>query len=158
MLICNAGIGFVSHEITKDGFELTFQVNYLGHVYLTKLLLDKLLESSPSRIIFLSSVAHWISFMNKNNLTADYLSPKAATYFTFQIYSNAKMGLNLIAKYLAKKYADKNITTYSVHPGGVRSPLSYRLFGPIPLCIVDLFAKLSFKSPVSSGDIQLKRI
>lgn len=36
---------------TKDGFELHFQVNYLGHFILTQLLLERLKESSPSRFV-----------------------------------------------------------------------------------------------------------
>ena len=42
-------------EITKDGFEYQFQVNYLSHFLLTRLLLDKLAQSSSPRIINVTS-------------------------------------------------------------------------------------------------------
>lgn len=151
MLICNAGIASQPHQMTKDGFELTFQVVYLGHVYLTKLLLDKLIESSPSRIIFLSSMGHWMSTMNKKNLDVDYLSPKKA-YFTLPIYGNGKMALNLITRYLAKKHAEQNISVFSVNPGGVNTPLAHRLFRPVPEFVSNLVGKLVLKSPVCGND------
>jgi NAD(P)-dependent dehydrogenase (short-subunit alcohol dehydrogenase family) len=58
ILICNAGLGYSSNEITKDGFNCVIQANYLGHFLLTNLLLNKLKESKPSRILNISSDLH----------------------------------------------------------------------------------------------------
>lgn len=58
VLICNAGIGWSSPVLTKDGFNLVMQANYLGHFLLTNLLLDKLKKCRPSRIINVSSDFH----------------------------------------------------------------------------------------------------
>ena len=58
ILICNAGLSYPSNEITKDGFNYVIQANYLGHFLLTNLLLNKLKESKPSRILNISSDLH----------------------------------------------------------------------------------------------------
>lgn len=56
MLILNAGVFGVPYTETEDGFETTFQVNHLSHMYLA-LLLEPLLKPS-SRVIFISSESH----------------------------------------------------------------------------------------------------
>jgi NAD(P)-dependent dehydrogenase (short-subunit alcohol dehydrogenase family) len=58
VLICNASLMWTSNIVTKDGFNSIIQANYLGHFLLTNLLLDKLKQCRPSRIINVSSSAH----------------------------------------------------------------------------------------------------
>lgn len=58
ILILNAGIFWCEYEKTADGFEKTFQTNYLGHFYLIKKLRHLLFSSAPSRIIFVSAESH----------------------------------------------------------------------------------------------------
>lgn len=58
-LINNAGMdGFHGSYMSSDGFELTFEVNYLGHFLLTELLLPALRESRPSRVVNVASTGH----------------------------------------------------------------------------------------------------
>src|SRR6478736_1756054 len=58
VLVNNAG-GIISDRVhTAQGFEMTFGVNHLGHFLLTELLLDRLVQSAPSRIVTVASVAH----------------------------------------------------------------------------------------------------
>ncbi len=59
VLVNNAGIGSAPDErlLTEDGHEYRFQVNYLSGYLLTRLLLPRLLESAPSRIVNVSSLA-----------------------------------------------------------------------------------------------------
>ena len=65
ILINNAGVmGMISREETKDKFEMTIGVNYLGHFLLTHLLMDTLKRSAPARIINLSSVTHFVAKIN----------------------------------------------------------------------------------------------
>lgn len=55
VLILNAGIYNPINKTTEDGHEATFGVNYLGHFYLIKLLLDTMRQSAPSRIVVVAS-------------------------------------------------------------------------------------------------------
>ncbi len=58
-LINNAGIGSAGggRQESRDGYEMVFQVNYLSHFVLTELLLPRLLESAPARIVNVASSA-----------------------------------------------------------------------------------------------------
>ena len=58
ILICNAGIGWASEALTEDGFSTVIQANYLGHFLFIHLLLPKLKQCRPSRIISVSSDLH----------------------------------------------------------------------------------------------------
>lgn len=58
LLVNNAGVMCTPETRTEDGNELQFQTNHLGHFLLTMLLLPKILESRPARIVNVSSVVH----------------------------------------------------------------------------------------------------
>lgn len=58
VLILNAGVFSSQVKTTLDGHETTFGVNHLGHFYLAYLLMDKLRESAPSRLVVVSSSSH----------------------------------------------------------------------------------------------------
>lgn len=58
VLILSAGVFSPALKASIDGYETTFATNHLGHFYLTYLLLDKLRESAPSRLVVVSSSSH----------------------------------------------------------------------------------------------------
>lgn len=58
LLINNAGIMMCPYSKTEDGFEMQFGTNHLGHFLLTLLLLPKINDSKPARIITVSSLGH----------------------------------------------------------------------------------------------------
>jgi NAD(P)-dependent dehydrogenase (short-subunit alcohol dehydrogenase family) len=60
LLVNNAGVMYTPKQTTKDGFELQFGTNHLGHFALTGLLLDLLLPVPGSRVVTVSSVGHRI--------------------------------------------------------------------------------------------------
>ena len=68
VLICNAGVMFTPHQKTEDGFEMQFGVNHLGHFLLTNLLLDRIKESAPSRIVVVSSLAHYTGYLDFDDM------------------------------------------------------------------------------------------
>ena len=59
ILVCNAGIFEPDFNLSEDGLEKQFAVNYLGHFFLIKLLMNELAKSKPSRVVVISSESHW---------------------------------------------------------------------------------------------------
>lgn len=114
VLINNAGGIFPEREVSKDGFEITFASNHLGHFLLTMSLMP-LLQKGKARIISVSSDAHKTAKVNFDDLQfeKDYSSMKA--------YGNAKLFNIYFTRSLAERYANKNITAYSLHPGVVNT-------------------------------------
>jgi len=115
VLINNAGGMFDKKEISKDGFEMTFVTNHLGHFLLTNSILP-LLEKGHARIINLSSEGHK---MGKANF--DDLQWEQRAYSAITAYGTAKLFNIYFTKSLAEKYADKGISSFAVHPGVVRT-------------------------------------
>lgn len=122
VLINNAGGIFDKREISKDGFEMTFAVNHLGHFLLTMSLMP-LLEKGQARIINVSSEAHKIGKPDFDDLNRDRL------YSGFKAYGTAKLFNIYFTRSLAEKYADKGITAYALHPGLVNTGFGTGLSG-----------------------------
>lgn len=122
VLINNAGGIFNKWQQSKDGFELTFATNHLGHFLLTNRLMP-LLEKGHARIINVSSEAHK---MGKADF--DKLQQKEA-YSAMKAYGTAKLFNIYFTKSLAEKYADRGITAYALHPGIVRTSFGVSLSG-----------------------------
>ena len=126
ILINNAGVILWSRKKTKDGFEMTFGVNHLGHFLLTNLLLDRLKESASARIVNVSS--HFYSqgsiFFDDLNLERSYLlrGPRA--------YSQSKLAIILFTRALAKRLSleGSQVTVNAVNPGNTRSRLPSNAF------------------------------
>jgi len=121
ILINNAGVmGFPKRTETEDGLEMHMGVNHIGHFYLTKLLLPKLLESKPSRIINVSSRAHQmanISFITNKSL-------ESYDYDSWRAYGNSKLANIIHALELNERYQSEGVTAYSVHPGVIWTNLA----------------------------------
>ncbi|CAF0995457.1 unnamed protein product [Brachionus calyciflorus] len=122
ILINNAGIMMCPKWKTKDGYEMQFGVNHLGHFLLTNLLLDKIKQSGPSRIINVSSRAHEKGKMNWDDLNSEN------SYEPQEAYRQSKLCNVLFTRELAKRLEGTNVSTHSLHPGVVRTELG-RYFG-----------------------------
>ena len=115
VLINNAGGIFAEKQLTKDGFEMTFATNHLGHFLLT-LSLMPLLEKGHARVINVSSSAHQ---MGKPNF--DDIQWAQHKYSAWRAYGMAKLYNLYFTKSLAEKYADKGVSSFAVHPGLVKT-------------------------------------
>lgn len=118
ILINNAGIMCHPQERTADGFELHFQVNYLGHFLLTHLLLNKLKASPSSRIINVSAAAYQLGELSDH---LDDLQFERREYKTGDAYSQSKLAIMLFTHYLAKHLEGSKVTVNAVNPGVVRT-------------------------------------
>ena len=119
ILINNAGVGSVpTRKETKDGFELVFGTNHLGHFYLTTLLLDTLKRSTHSRVINVSSLMHKGCKMRWDDLM---LEKSFNPIFT---YSQSKLANVLFTKELQKRVVDSNIKVVALHPGTIHTELN----------------------------------
>lgn len=102
---------------TADGFEMQMGVNHLGHFLLTHLLLDKLKESAPSRIVNVSSLAHYLGRIQFHNLQGEkFYNPGLA-------YCHSKLANILFTQELARRLKGSGVTTYCLHPGTVNTEL-----------------------------------
>lgn len=102
---------------TEDGLGMMFGVNHVGHFLLTNLLLGRLKQCGPSRVVNVASTAH-----NFGKLDFDFLNKHKAlglsTWLTvFKIYSDSKLCNVLFTHELAKRLRGTKVTCYSLHPG-----------------------------------------
>lgn len=114
ILINNAGVlPSPVRETTKDGYELAFGTNHLGHFLLTNLLLDLLKAAAPSRIITVSSVTHKGTEINEDDLQME------KAYDPWKSYGRSKLANILFTRELSKRLEGTGITANSLHPGVV---------------------------------------
>lgn len=117
-LIANAGIMAVPFGRTADGFELQFGTNHLGHFVLVGRLLPLLLASAPSRIVLLSSGGHAGS-----DIVWDDIQFETREYSKFESYGQSKTANILHAVELERRFGDRGVHAWAVHPGMVATDL-----------------------------------
>ncbi|MCU1371149.1 MAG: dehydrogenase [Ilumatobacteraceae bacterium] len=117
VLINNAGLIVDTRRETADGFELMFGTNHLGHFLLTDLLRERLIESAPSRVIVVSSVAHrWaLTGLDREDLQC------VARFGGSRAYGASKLANVQFAFELSRQLADAGVTVNAVHPGSIHS-------------------------------------
>ena len=117
VLINNAGGVQKARRMTTDGIEMTFAVNHLGGFLLTNLLLDLIVRSAPARIITVSSVGHRQGTLDFDDLGFEQ------DYSIMRAYSRSKLANVLFANALAQRLAGTGVTSNSLHPGAVDTPI-----------------------------------
>jgi len=118
VLINNAGLAG-RRGMTPSGFELAFGTNYVGPFLLTSLLLDRLRESAPARIVNVASGAHF----GATGIDFDAVRKPTRTITGMREYSVSKLANVLHAHELARRLEGTGVTTYSLHPGVIASDI-----------------------------------
>jgi NAD(P)-dependent dehydrogenase (short-subunit alcohol dehydrogenase family) len=130
VLINNAGLFRSKRITTADGLETTFAVNHLAYFLLTKLLLDVLKASAPSRIVNVSSGDH-----NNGAIDFDDLQGEKG-YKGAKAYSQSKLADVLFTYELARRLEGTGITANCLHPGaGVRTNFGSGVSGVFGLIV-----------------------
>jgi NAD(P)-dependent dehydrogenase (short-subunit alcohol dehydrogenase family) len=114
VLVNNAGIGTVEagdarRLESRDGYELRFAVNYLAPFLLTRLLLPTLIDSTPSRIVNVSSAGQAPLDFDDVMLERGYDGVRA--------YCQSKLALVMLTLDLADELAGSDVTANCLHPG-----------------------------------------
>lgn len=139
ILINNAAVITKKRQLSSDGYELQLATNHLGHFLLTNLLLDTLKQSEPSRITTISSNAHILALLNKQDLQSE------KSFIWFKAFLQSKFCNTLFTLKLAEILQDTQVTANCLYPGLVLTDLLYKntwcLFHPL----LKFFAK-SIKS------------
>lgn len=120
LLVNNAGVMIPPYSKTKDGFELQFGTNHLGHFALTGLLVDLIANTKGSRIVNVSSAAHKYGNIDFSDLTWEKRKYKA-----WRAYGDSKIA-NLYFTYeLQRRFNDENIDVKvtAAHPGWTATEL-----------------------------------
>lgn len=112
-LINNAGVMMIPRMETKDGFEMQFGTNHLGHFALTGLLINRLLENPTARIVNVSSLMHTRGEMNFDDLMGQ------ENYDETAAYGQSKLANLLFTYELQRRLeaAGKDLLAVAVHPG-----------------------------------------
>src|SRR5205823_261819 len=97
-LINNAGLGG-QRGTTKDGFEIQFGTNHLGHYVFTRLLLDRIKESGPARIVNVASASHY----SAKGIDFDALRKRTKSTTGMPEYAVSKLSNVLFTKELARR-------------------------------------------------------
>ena len=117
VLLNNAGVVLSERHVTVDGFEATFATNHLGPFLLTNLLLDRLRESAPARIVNVASTAHNTA---RKGIPFDDLQ-STRRYRGMRVYGESKLANILFTLELARRLAGTGVTANALHPGTVRT-------------------------------------
>jgi retinol dehydrogenase-13 len=114
ILINNVGMHNTRRVLTPDGFEIVFCVNHLASFLLTTLLLPRLIESAPAKIIQVNSEGHRFGGLDLNDLNWG-----KRRYKGLQGYGAAKTAQLLTVWEFADRLQGKGVTINAMHPGAV---------------------------------------
>lgn len=132
VLVNNAGVGFgqpgAGREVSRDGYELRFAVNYLAPVLLTRLLLPLLRESAPSRVVNVASIGQAPLDLGDLQLNRNYDGSVA--------YWRSKLALVAYSFDLAEELRGDGIAVNSLHPATFMDTAMVRDAGVAPLSSV----------------------
>ncbi|MFC5663722.1 SDR family NAD(P)-dependent oxidoreductase [Kitasatospora misakiensis] len=118
VLVNNVGAMFAERQRTTDGIEASFAVNHLSPYLLTELLLDRLRDGAPSRIVNVSSGAIKVA-----KRTFDAVEPPGG-YYGFHWYGRAKLANLVYTLDLAERLRGSGVTVFAADPGGAATDMT----------------------------------
>lgn len=116
VLINNVGVLIPERRVTSEGLELSFATNLAGHFLLTNLLLPRMLQSAPARIIKVTSGG-----MYSAKIRPDDLQFERRDYTGTAAYAHTKRGQVILTEMWAEALHDKGIVVHVMHPGWART-------------------------------------
>jgi NAD(P)-dependent dehydrogenase (short-subunit alcohol dehydrogenase family) len=133
VLISNAGIGSMSpgseRQLSADGHELRFAVNYLSGFLLARLLLPLLKASAPSRIVNVASLGQHPLDFDDVMLTKGYTGTRA--------YAQSKLAQIMFTVDLAQELDGSGVTANALHPATYMNTTMVRKGGITPISTVE---------------------
>ena len=119
VLVNNAGVLLNQRTTTAEGNETTLATNLLAPYLLTQMLLPRLRESAPSRIVNVSSGG-----MYATGLALDDLQYEKSTYDGSRAYARTKRALVVLTEIWAEQLKDSGVVVHAMHPGWADTPVS----------------------------------
>jgi retinol dehydrogenase 14 len=117
VLVNNAGVVRSSRKLSPDGREMTMAINHYAPFLLTNLLLERLQESAPARVVTTASDAHGAGLIDLDDLDME------RRWSIFKAYGTSKLANILFTRELARRTEHTGITASCLHPGVIRSRL-----------------------------------
>jgi NAD(P)-dependent dehydrogenase (short-subunit alcohol dehydrogenase family) len=145
VLVNNAGAVFSRRTLTAEGIESTFAINHLAGLLLTELLLDRIKESAPARIVFTSSDGHYSGTMDLDDLGFEQ------GYTIMRAYCRSKLANVLTARHLSRRLEGTGVTVTSLHPGAIAT----NIWSGAPWFarpVLAVLKKWKMESPVVGGE------
>ena len=146
VLINNAGVHMTTRQLTVDGYETAFAVNHLASFLITSLLLKRMVESAPSRIIQVNSEGHRF-----NGLKIDDLNWEKRKYGGYGGYGASKTAQLMTVWELNDLLQGKGVTINAMHPGAVKSNIGTNN-GKLYNWFSKFLIQPTLKSPEISGE------
>jgi len=144
VLVNNAGGAFRQRQLTAEGFEKTFALNYLSYFLLTRLLLDTLKASTPARIVNVSSAAHKGMHLDFDDLQS------AKGNFVFHAYGRSKLAVVMFSYELARRLSGTGVTVNVLHPGLVRTGFASNM-GAVSSAVINFFMRFVGVTPAQGA-------
>jgi NAD(P)-dependent dehydrogenase (short-subunit alcohol dehydrogenase family) len=120
LMINKAGVMLPDRRLTADGFEHHFGINHLGHYLLTNLLLDRLVQSAPARVVVVSSDAMQFAALDAG---LEDLNWEKRRYSGWRSYGSSKLMNALFANELQRRHGERGVVANALHPGIVQTEL-----------------------------------
>jgi retinol dehydrogenase 14 len=144
VLVNNVGGYWNTRHVTADGLEHTFALNHLAPFLLTNLLLDRLKQSAPARVVTVSSNAQAMGRIDFDDLQGE------RSYSGARAYNQSKLANVLFTYELAKRLQASDVTANALHPGVVRTSFGAEDPRGIQRLLVPLMRPL-MKAPVQGA-------